>query len=250
MKKTLSTIFISFLAFGAFAQQKVLFKLAPENNKPIKYEVINKMDVDGPQTLIMDMQMHLDLTFSEANDTLLNVTGKYTYAKMDLDAGMMAASFDSSKEPQTDMEKAFSAQFMPLLENTLTYTMNKSGKVLDVDFPNVSEQIFDKSSINSMGVTYPAHPIAVGESWTSESGMEQLGVTAKAKYTVLEKAAEGYKIDSDVVLEDATGNSVGTVKGYFIVHPKTFVTVASSTETSLSMQGATIKSTNDLKIIQ
>lgn len=250
MKKTISTIFIAFLAFGALAQEKVLFKLAPENNKPIKYEVINKMDIEDPLTVIMDMLMHMDLTFAEENDTLLNVTGKYTYAKVDLDAGMMAASYDSSKEPQTEMEKAFSAQFQPLLENTLTYSMNKYGQVFDVDFPHVSEQIFDKSSITNLGVTYPSHPVTIGDSWTTENTMEQLGVIAKAKYTILEKTAEGYKIDSDVNLVDATGNSVGTTKGFFIVHPKTFVTVASSTETALSMQGATIKTTNELKIIQ
>ncbi len=247
MKKTISTLFIAFIALGAFAQQKVLFKLAPENNKPIKYEVTNKMDIDGPQTLIMDMIMHMDLTYAEAGDTLINVSGKYTYAKVDLDAGMMTASYDSSKEPTTDMEKAFAQQFKPLLESTLTYSMNKFGKIYDVDFPNVSEQIFDKSSVNSFGVTYPTTPVAVGESWTSESSMEQMGVKAKAKYTLIEKTATGYKIDSDVNLEDASGKSIGTTKGYFIVHPKSFVTVSSATVTSIEMQGTSIKTTTELK---
>ena len=247
MKKTFSTLFIAFMAFGSFAQQKVLFKLAPENNKPIKYEMINKMDIDGPQTLIMDMIMHMDLTYVETGDTSINVSGKYSYAKVDLDAGMMTASYDSSKEPTTDMEKMFAQQFKPLLENTLTYSMNKFGKINDVDFPNVSDQLFDKSSVNSFGVTYPTNPIAVGDSWTSENTMEQMGVKAKGKYTLVEKTAAGYKIDSDVILEDASGTSVGTSKGHFIVHPKSFITVSSSTVTSIEMQGASIKTTTELK---
>lgn len=250
MKKLISSLFLATFTFVAFAQQKVLFKLAPANNTPIKYEMINKMDIEGPQTVIMDMIMHMNLSFNEHQDSLLNIVGKYTYAKIDLDAGMMTASYDSSKEPANEMEKAFAAQFKPLLENDLTYSMNKFGKIKDIDFPNVSDQVFDKSSVSSFGVAYPSHPIAIGDSWTSENKMEKLGIGAKAKYTFVEKNDRGYKIDCDITMEDATGNAIGSTKGHFIVHPKTFMTVSSSTVTMVEMQGAKVQTTTELNEIK
>lgn len=249
MKKILSTLLIAFLAVSTYAQ-KITFALAPEYGKPTKYEMITKMDIDGPQTMIMDMIMQMDMTYSKFQDSLINIEAKYSSVKVDLDAGMMAASYDSSKEPTTDMEKMFATQFQPLLENTLTYTMNKLGQIKEVDFPNVSEQLFDKSSLSSFGTTYPSHSISIGDTWTAESKMEQLNLTAKSTFKLLEKTAEGYKIESSVNLEDATGNSVGTTTGHFIVDPQTFTTVSSSTEANISMQGATIKTTTDLKTIK
>jgi len=250
MKKLISSLFLATFTIVAFAQQKVLFKLAPANNTPIKYEMINKMDIEGPQTVIMDMIMHMNLSFNEHQDSLLNIVGKYTYAKIDLDAGMMTASYDSSKEPANEMEKAFAAQFKPLLENDLTYSMNKFGKIKDIDFPNVSDQVFDKSSVSSFGVAYPSHAIAIGDSWTSENKMEKMGIGAKAKYTFVEKNDQGYKIDCDITMEDATGKAIGSSKGHFIVHPKTFMTVSSSTVTSVEMQGAKVQTTTELKEVK
>jgi hypothetical protein len=250
MKKFTSTLVLAMLTFCVVAQQKVLFKLAPTSNAPIKYEMINKMDIEGPQTIIMDMIMHMNLSFNEHQDSLLNIVGKYTYAKIDLDAGMMTASYDSSKEPANEMEKAFAAQFSPLLENELTYTMNKFGQIKDVEFPNVSDQIFDKSSVTSFGVAYPSYAIAVGESWTANNKMEKLGLSANAKYTFVEKNDQGYKVDCDITMEDASGNAVGTSKGHFIVHPKTFITVSSSTVTNVEMQGAKVQTTTELKEVK
>jgi hypothetical protein len=250
MKKFTSTLVLAMLTFCALAQQKVLFKLAPTDNAPIKYEMINKMDVEGPQTVIMDMIMHMNLSFNEHQDSLLNIVGKYTYAKIDLDAGMMTASYDSSKEPANEMEKAFAAQFKPLLDNELTYSMNKFGQIKDINFPNVSDQVFDKSSVSSFGVAYPLHAVSIGDSWTSQNKMEKLGIGANAKYTFVEKNDQGYKIDCDITMEDATGNAIGTSKGHFIVHPKTFMTISSSTVTSIEVQGAKVQTTTELKEVK
>lgn len=250
MKKLLSTLFLATSMVVGFAQQKVLFKLAPANETPIKYELINKMDVEGPQTVIMDMIMHMNLSYNQHQDSLLQVIGKYTYAKIDLDAGLMVASYDSSKEPSNEMEKAFATQFKPLLENNLTYSMNKFGKIKDIDFPNVSDQVFDKSSVSSFGVTYPTQPISVGETWDAENTMGPMNITAKAKYTFVEKNEQGYKINCDIAMTDATGASIGTSKGHFIVHPKTFVTLLSSTVTSIEIQGTKVKTTTELKEIK
>lgn len=249
MKKLLSTLLFASLTLATFAQQKVTLKLAPEFDKPIKYEMINKMDIEGPQTVIMDMIMHMNLTYSKVQDTLINVTGKYTYAKIDLDAGIMSASYDSSKEPTTDMEKAFALQFSPILENTLTYSMNNLGQIKEVDFPNVSEQIFDKSSLNSFGATFPNHAVAIGDSWSSNTKIEQMNLDSKATYTLKEKTEEGYKIDLVVNMADASGNSVGSSTGHFIINPKTGIASSSTSVTTINMQGASIKTTTELKLI-
>lgn len=249
MKKILTTLLISFITLSSFAQ-KIKMNLAPELNKPFKYEMISKMDIEGPQTVIMDMIMIMDMTYSTLEDSLINVSAKYSSIKVDLDAGMMTASYDSSKEPSTEMEKMFASQFKPLLENTMTYTTNKLGQIKNIDFPNVSEQLFDKNSLNSFGTPYPAHAISIGDTWTGETKMEQFNLQAKATYKLVEKNAEGYKIESSVVMEDATGNNVGNTTASFIVDPTTFTTISSSTSTSISMQGATIKNTTELKLVK
>lgn len=249
MKKILSTLLFTSLALATFAQQKITLKLAPELNKPIKYEVINKMDIEGPQTVIMDMIMHMNMTYTKVQDSLFNATGKYTYAKIDLDAGMMVASYDSSKEPTTEMEKAFATQFSPLLDNTLTYTMNDLGQIKEVDFPNVSEQIFDKSSLSSFGATFPSHPVAIGDSWTATTKLEQMNLDSKSTFTLKEKTAEGYKIELVVNITDEGGNSVGKSDGHFIIDPKTGVATTSTTVTTISLQGTSIKTTTDVKLV-
>ena len=250
MKKLIKSLLLSILTLSAVAQQKVNLKLAPELNKPVKYEMINNMDIEGPQMVMMDMHMQMELNYSKHQDSLLNISAKYTHVKVDVNAGLMTAAYDSSKEPSTDIEKVFASQFKPLTENIMTYTMNTLGHIKEVDFPNVSEQVFDKSSLSAFGTTYPTHSVSIGDSWTLESKMDQLNVNAKSKFTLTEKTAEGYKIESVVDLEDATGNKVGTTTGYFIVHPKTFVTITSSTESNISMQGATIKIKTDLREVK
>ncbi|MCA5006663.1 hypothetical protein [Sphingobacterium bovistauri] len=250
MKRLLSILFMVITMLCTQAQEKVTFRLAPEFNKPLKYEMVTKMDIEGPQTVIMDMLMHMDMTYSSFEDSLVNIAAKYSYVKVDVDAGMMTASYDSSKEPLTEIEKIFATQFKPIIENTLTYTMNKLGHIKNIDFPNVSDQIFDKSSVSSFGTTYPNYSISIGDSWNAESKIEQLNVIAKSTFKLAEKTAQGYKIESTVNLEDATGKSVGTTTGYFVVDAKTFTTVSSSTITSVEMQGAKIKTTTELNMVK
>ena len=249
MKTILTLLLTTFITLNSFAQ-KIKFELAPEYNKPKKYESVTKIDMEGPQTMIMDMTMHMDMTYSKLQDSLINITAKFSNAKVDFDAGMMAGSFDSSKEPSNEMEKIFASQFKPLLENNLTYSMNKLGHIIDIDFPNVSEQLFDKSTLSSFGTTYPNHSISIGDSWTKEGKMGQLGINSISTFKFAEKTTEGYKIESTVNLTDASGNNVGNSTGHFIVDPKTFITISSSNETNISLQGMTVKNVTQFKMIK
>lgn len=250
MKRLFTTLILAATTLASFAQEKITFKLNPELDKATSYQVVNKMDVEGPQTVIMDMTMYMDLTYSKLSDTTLKVSSKFTKAKVDMDAGMMTMSYDSSVEPEDEMQKMLAAQFAPILENTLSYTMNLSGQIKEVDFPNVNDQLFDKSSLSTYGATYPQHPIAIGDSWQSQAATSKLGISSKASYTLKEKTAEGYIVDYNVDIFDDAENQIGNATGFFTVDPVKFTTVSSSTQTTIEMQGTKVTTTTDMKIAQ
>lgn len=248
MKRFLTTVLIaSCVVLSAKAQEKITFKLDPEKGKTIPFEMIMKSDVEGAQNMIMDMTMKMNMVATEVTDASVTYQTKYTQLKTDVNAGIVTISYDSSKEPANQMEEAMAEQLKPLMENTLTVTMDRSGKVTDMEFPNVPDQAFDRSSIQGMSVSYPSYPIAVGDSWENEVNLPQLSATGKNINTFTEKTPEGYKIAVAGTYTDDTGKTIGTVSGYYIVDAKTFFTKSSIVTTDMEVQGNKITSSMELK---
>ena len=249
MKKLLSLALIALLCnLATYAQQKIDFKLNPEKGKIIPYKILIKSDIEGPQSIIMEMDFDMDMSVVDVQDTSIILAAKYNKMISNIDAGVAVISFDSSKEPTNEMEKMMAAQLKGILENTLTMKMNRYGKVISMDFPNVNEQLFDKSSMEGLAVAYPNKPLAIGDSWEDEKTLSQIGVKTKIKYTLAEKTTEGYKISADANIIDQTGKNIGTSTGYSIVDAKTFMNTYSIGDVTMDFQGAKINTKVEMKL--
>lgn len=251
MKKITTTIIFSLLIIlSTQAQEKVLLRLKPEIGKAVGLEMIMKSDIEGPQSMIMDMNMKMNMTALAANAEEIKYSCTYTGIKMDVNAGIMTMSYDSDKEPENQMEEMLASQIKPLLENTMTITMTPQAKVVSVDFPNVSEQAFDQSSIENMSVALPEQAIAIGESWEAETAMGQFGIKGKTTNTFAEKTANGYKIDVIGKFTNDGGEEVGNVSGYYILDSTTLFTKEALVKTAIEIQGAKVISDVEIRQIQ
>ena len=251
MKKLIITaILSSCILFVSQAQDKVTFKLNPVQGKVIPYEMIMKTDLEGPQNVIMDMNMNMSMTATQVTDTEITYETKYSKVTTDLDAGLMIINYDSSREPANQMEEAFASQMKPMLENTLTMKLDRQGKFLDMQFPNVAAQAFDKSSLQGLAVSYPTKAISIGESWESDIELPQVQAIGKTINTYTEKLPQGYKITVKTNYVDASGNNIGSAEGYYIIDPNTHFTSYSTATTTLEMQGAKVSTSLELKEIK
>lgn len=248
MKKLFTTLLVAAtVILNVQAQEKVSFKLNPEKGKVIPFEMIMKSDIEGTQNMIMDMTMKMNMTATDVTESAIKYEAKYTQLKTDVNAGIVTISYDSSKEPANQMEEMMASQLKPILESTLSITMDRSAKVIDMTFPNVPEQAFDKSSIQGMSVAYPEKPIAIGESWDNEIALPQFNLKGKNVNTFESKNADGYKINVAGTYTDDSGKTIGTTNGYYIVDPKTFFTKSSVITTNMELQGNKVTTSMELK---
>ncbi|SKC04281.1 hypothetical protein SAMN05660841_03811 [Sphingobacterium nematocida] len=251
MKRLFTTLFVaSTIVISTQAQEKITFKLNPEKGKVIPIEMIMKSDIEGAQNMIMDMTMRMNMTATEVTESSAKYEAKYTQVKTDINAGIVTISYDSSKEPSNQMEEMMATQMKPLLENTLSITMDKNAKVLAMDFPNVPAEAFDRSSIQGMSVAFPDKPLSIGDSWENELSLAQLGAKGKNVNTFAGKTAEGYKINITGTYTDNAGTNIGTSTGYYILDPNTFFTTHSVVNTVIEVQGNKISSSIELKEIK
>lgn len=247
MKKLSSLLLLVCFTIYTHAQEKVLLRLAPQQGETNTYEMIMKSDIEGPQSMIMDMNMGLTMTATEVTPETITYESKYGKIRTDINAGMMTISYDSEKEPENQMEEMMASQFKPLLESTLSIVMDKKAKVISMDFPNVPEEAFDKGSIQGMSVSFPEHEIAIGASWSSEIELQQLGAKGTTTNTLAEKTADGYRVTVSGTYTDANGNSIGTATGHYVLDPKTFFTKTSNVTSEMEFQGSKITSTVELR---
>ena len=247
MKKILLTTIATLLITFTFAQNKILFKVNPTEGKTLNYEMLTITDIDGAQSMVMEMNILMSMTPTDITEDGLKLSTKMTHIKMDMDAGLMALSYDSSKEPSNQMEEMFAAQLKPLLATTMTTILDRFGNVKDVDLGSIDAQLFDDASMKNFSINYPNNPISIGESWTSESKIEKLSATAKTTNTFTEETTEGYKITTNTTLIDTNGNTIGNTLANSIVDKVTFLTISNSSEGTMDIQGNTIKVKSDMK---
>lgn len=250
MKRFFTTLFVaSAVIFSTQAQEKITFRLNPEKGKVIPLQMIMKSDVEGAQSMIMDMTMRMNMVATDISESSVKYEAKYSQIKTDINVGMMTISYDSSKEPANETEVAMATQLKPLLESTLSITMDRNAKVTDMEFPNVPDQAFDRASIQGMSVAFPDRPLAVGDSWESEIDLPQLNAKGKNTNTFAEKNSEGYKINISGTYTDNAGKEIGTVSGFYILDTKTFFTKSSIVTSNMEMLGNKINSSIELKEI-
>lgn len=238
-------IMITFLASQSlmlgFAQDAVSIKIKPEIGKTETYNLIMKTDIDGPQSLIMDIVMSMDMTATEVQDSVYSFESKYTRIRTDMDAGLMMVNYDSEKEPENPMEEMMAKQFQVLLDNSITTYMTEYGEVVDVNLPEGIENIFDSSNfLQSFSLSLPKHAITLGESWETQLGSNPFAASSSLKMTYREKNDDGYIIDIEGEFLNAENEVLGTTAGQYVLDGQTFMTNASKISTTVEVEGSKI----------
>lgn len=241
MKKLLVLFLLSSAAFTSNAQQ-VEFKMKLPLNKPLKAVTTMKMDMEGAQSMIMDMTTKSTINvakFESPNYTIENTTDA---VKMDIDAGMMTISYDSENPSDDPTAAAMGAQFENLIGKKITMITSETGKVVKMEGVDDAQNPFGNVE---MSATYPDKPVKPGDTWTSEATSN--GITTKALNKYVEKTAEGYVIESTSdMFKDET--KIGSVVSTYIADPSTFFTKSATIKMDMEVEGQKITSEVIMKV--
>jgi len=242
MKKYIITGIAVCLGFISFAQKSVDFKLNPEIGKPMTIDMLVKTDVDGPQSVIMDMNMKMNMTPTKKEDENFTIESTTKSIKVDLDAGMMTMSYNSDEEPKDEMSKMLGEQFAKLIDQTVTIVLTSKGKPVDVIFPEGLSNSMDKGAFSNISTPLPAEPVSPGSTWQHSADMPDNPLIAKTETTSTfrEENADGYVIDVEGKLLDGASAEVGTISGTYTLDKNTLFTKTGQIKTSIEAQGAKI----------
>ena len=114
MKKILLLFVLSAAALSSKAQQ-VNFKINVPLNSAYQSVTTMKTDLDGAQSMIMDMVVKNTLTNTKqegGNFTFQSITNA---VKVDMDAGMMTMSYDSENPSDDQMSKMLAGEMDKLI---------------------------------------------------------------------------------------------------------------------------------------
>ncbi|MFE7087569.1 DUF6263 family protein [Sphingobacterium spiritivorum] len=239
-KHALSLLILLGLALTIQAQQAVTLKIKPSLNKPSVVKMDVKTDVDGPQSVLMNMTMKMEMTPKSIEGEKITIETLTKTIKAEINADMMTLNYDSEKESTDEMGKMLSEQFAPILGKTITTVMTNSGKVLDVSFPTELGQGIDKNSFNNMATALPDHPVKPGDTWDSEIEKGELVPKITTKSTFKEISDSGYVIDIAGNVFGDDDSQIGTITGNYILDKTTNLTKSYILTTRLEVQGTKV----------
>ncbi|MHC8948750.1 DUF6263 family protein [Sphingobacterium hungaricum] len=244
MKKSLFTILLSLLFVNIFAQE-VNFKINPEIGKPLNMVISSKMDIDGVQSMIMDMVMDMTVLPTKLENN--NITFEYTTNKIktEMNSGMMSSSYDSEQEATDDMSKMLEAEFSKIIGQKITAILTNKGNVVDLIIPEALGEGIDETLLNSLSTELPEGAKKVGESWTGEVDNDMMG-TISTTSTFKEETADGYVIEVLGKIVSPDGEEIGQLSGLYTLDKKTHFTKHGVVKTSIDIQGNSI--INDVTI--
>lgn len=235
MKKLLVFFLLSSAAYYTQAQE-VEFKINVPLNKAYQQISVIKTDVEGEQSLIMDMNIKgtISGTKKEAGNYFFeSITDAI---KMDMDAGMMTMSYDSENPSDDEMSKMLGSELSKLVGKKTLMTMSDKGKLIKLEMPEgISEQA--AGSMESMGMTasYPDRAVKPGDTWDSEATTDQVIVKSSNKY--IEKNADGYIIESTGDVLSLDGQKVGTFVSSYTLDADTHFTKKAIMKMNMNAEG-------------
>ncbi|WP_270088825.1 DUF6263 family protein [Sphingobacterium sp. SYP-B4668] len=237
MKKSLLLLLTgSFLTLSAFAQKPVTLRANPPIGKIIQMDMGLKTDVDGPQSIIMDMKMKMEVNPKELAEEQITLETTARSIKAQINAGMMTLDYDSEKEQTDEMGKMLAQQFASILNKTIISTMTTRGKVIDVVLPdNIGQQI-DKNSFTNISTTFPETPVKIGDSWESEVESGELFAKIITTSTFKEETSEGYKIDISAKVLNEASEQIGSTLGYYLIDKESNMTKKAQLTTAVQVE--------------
>lgn len=251
----MKTFFITSLAlcisFFTFAQEAVDFKLNPEVGKPLQFNMLMKTDVDGPQSVIMDMTMKMELLPAKKENENFTLENVIKAVKVDINAGMNTMSYDSETPSTDETTKMLGDEFSKIIDQKISSVITEKGKTMEIDLPSsIAAQGFDANSFSNISPSFPDKAVAPGESWDSTAEMEEHPLISKMEMfsTYREENKDGYVIDVKGKILDTSGNEIGTISGDYTLDKKTHFTKNSTIKTSLEIQGTKIISDVEMTV--
>src|SRR5690606_20852495 len=124
-----------FVSFTVSAQEAVNFKLNPEIGKPIQMNMLMKTDIDGPQSVIMDMKMKMEILPAKKENENFIFENVIKAIKADIDAGMMTVSYNSEEESTDETARMLGEQFSKIIDQKISSVVSEKGKTIDLDLP-------------------------------------------------------------------------------------------------------------------
>lgn len=251
MKRLLITGLALCTSLLTFAQETVDFRLNPEVGKPLQLNMLMKTDVDGPQSVIMDMNMKMELLPAKKENENFTLENVIKAIKADIDAGMMTISYNSEEEATDETTKMLGQQFSKIIDQKITSVVTEKGKTIDIDLPpSFAAQGFDASSFSNMSPSFPDKAVAPGESWenTAEIADNPLFSKIEMTSTFREESTDGYIIDIVGKMLQETGGEIGTMSGSYTLDKQTHFTKSSSIKTTIEAQGAKIMSDVEMTV--
>ncbi len=242
MKKLQLTfcLFIA-VALGTQAQEKVSFRYNPPVGEAMNYNTSMNMDIEGEQSMIMDMTMKMSQTVKDKGaDNVYNVVSQIESIKMDMNMQMMMMTYDSENPDDSNpVSQQLGQQFAPLLKKDINVKINECAEVLEVENAEAFAGLGDIKSMFS-AASFPDQAIAEGESWDMSIANEQLGMDVTYKLTYAGK--ENGLIRVNVASAPAEGAAQVSISadGYNLYDPKTFVIVKSEITSKIDAQGTAI----------
>lgn len=243
MKRLFITGLALCMGFFTFAQETVDFKLSPKVGKPLLFNMLMKTDVDGPQSVIMDMNMKMELLPTKHENENYTVENVIKAIKVDIDAGMITLSYNSEEEATDEATKMLGQQFSKIIDQKITSVINEKGKTIDIDLPpSFAAQGFDASSFSNMSPSFPDKAVAPGESWESTAEIAENPLFSKIEMTSTyrKEIADGYVIDIVGKMLQESGQEIGTMSGSYTLDKQTHFTKSSAIKTTIEAQGAKI----------
>lgn len=237
------------------AQEAVEFKLNPEIGKPLPSHMRIKTDIDGPQSVIMDMDMKMDmLPESKENENFL-FESFIRSIKVAINVDMITMSFDSDSEtPSTDeASQMLGEELCKMIDRKISSVVSERGEMVDIQIPaRIATQGLDASRFSNIIPTFPEKPVTPGESWESSADLENQLFTGKLDMvsTYSEERAEGYVIAIEGNILDAEGTEIGTVTGNYILDPESHFPISSTRKTTIEAEGSKIVSEMEIVPVQ
>lgn len=248
MKKLLILFLLTAGTLSSNAQS-IEFKYNIPLNKVYKTITTMKMDVDGTQSMVMDIITKGTMTATKLEKDLYTLESVATAIKIDMDMGIATGSYDSENPSDDEMSQALGAQMGNVIGKKITIVQNNKGKIIP-DTTKSEDPSGFTDAFKNIGMTniFPDKPVKPGDTWESEVNNDKQKFKLVNKY--VEKTSEGHHIQSTGEILNDTSEKTGTFTADYVLDPKTHFTISSNIKLDLEVEGQKVKTDMITKVTE
>lgn len=225
----------------SLAQKTVEFRFNPKIGETLNVNMFMDTDTEGAQNMIMETNMIMEMTPTKKEDEVFTIESLVKNMKINMQMGMQSISYDSNEEAEDEASQMLADQFSNIIDKKIVSLITERGETKDVQLPeSLKGQGFDSQTFsNNITAAYPAHPVKPGDSWESTAEFLENPALSETKLTSTyrEETDEGYVIDVEGELVGSSGDSLGTVEGYYILDKESHFTKKSILTNTMEIQG-------------